>query len=182
MKNNLILKYSILGFIFISIIGTLSHFIYDWLGENFVIGAFFPVNESSWEHLKMAVIPGFMWLFIEYIYLDKKDNFFKAKLFSFITMMALILALFYGYKLILKEEILLLDIIIFYLSIGIGQFVSYIIMKYNKFNKFNKYTENIYIVLLLLLILSFVIFTFFPPKIDIFKDYNTNSYGITTFN
>lgn len=179
MKNKLILKYSILGFFFISIVGTLSHFVYDWLGNNIVICAFFSVNESSWEHLKLAVIPGFIWLFIEYIYLDKKNNFFKAKLFSFVTMIVLILSLFYGYKLIFKEEILLLDVIIFYLSIGIGQFVSYVIMKYNKINK---HTENIYIVLLLGMILSFVIFTFYPPKIDIFKDHNTNSYGITSYN
>lgn len=32
--------------------------------------------------------------------------------------------------------------------------------------------------MLFLLILSFVIFTYYPPKIDIFKDPNNNSYGI----
>lgn len=138
MKDNLILKYSILGFIFISVIGTLSHFVYGWLGENSIIGAFFSVNESSWEHLKMAIIPGCMWLVIEYIYLDKKDSFFKAKFFSFVTMMFLILSLFYGYKSIFKEEILLLDIIIFYVSIAVGQFVSYKIMKYSNSNKYTK--------------------------------------------
>ena len=47
----------IIGIIFVSAIGTLWHFVYEWSGQNFIVGFFFPVNESTWEHMKMLFFP-----------------------------------------------------------------------------------------------------------------------------
>jgi len=38
------------------IIGTPIHFLYDIFGKNPVVGFFAPVNESLWEHAKIATI------------------------------------------------------------------------------------------------------------------------------
>ena len=67
-----LLKLDIIGFVFVSVIGTLAHFVFEWSGNNTVVGLFCPINESPWEHLKLIFFPGtitimpsfsnFMWL------------------------------------------------------------------------------------------------------------------------
>ena len=47
-----LLKLDIIGFVFVSVIGTLAHFVFEWSGNNTVVGLFCPINESPWEHLK----------------------------------------------------------------------------------------------------------------------------------
>ena len=49
--------YTITGAIFVIITGTISHFIYEWSGRQFLLGFFFPVSESTWEHMKLVYIP-----------------------------------------------------------------------------------------------------------------------------
>ena len=46
-----------ISFLAASVLGTLFHFVYGWSGENPVAGLFFPVNESTWEHLKLIFFP-----------------------------------------------------------------------------------------------------------------------------
>ena len=45
------------GLIFTSVLGTLSHFFYDWSGQNAFIALFSPVSESTWEHMKLIFFP-----------------------------------------------------------------------------------------------------------------------------
>lgn len=46
-----------LAFIVISVVGTLFHFLYDWSNHNKIVGLFAAVNESTWEHIKIALTP-----------------------------------------------------------------------------------------------------------------------------
>lgn len=41
-----ILKLTIIGAIFVIIVGTAWHFIYDWSGNSVIVGLFAPMNES----------------------------------------------------------------------------------------------------------------------------------------
>lgn len=50
-------KKYILPYISVCILGVLLHFTYEWSGNNFVVGLFSAVNESSWEHLKLLFFP-----------------------------------------------------------------------------------------------------------------------------
>ena len=52
-----LLCYTIAGIVFTSILGTLAHFIYEWSNENFLVGLFTPVSESTWEHMKLLFFP-----------------------------------------------------------------------------------------------------------------------------
>ena len=42
----------IIGILAVWVSGSLFHFVYDWTGKNTFIGMFFPINESTWEHMK----------------------------------------------------------------------------------------------------------------------------------
>lgn len=50
-------KFTVIGILFVSVAGTLLHFVYDWSGQNPLVGFFAPVNESTWEHMKLLFFP-----------------------------------------------------------------------------------------------------------------------------
>lgn len=50
-------QYTIIGIFFVLITGTLAHFLYDWTGNNYIVGPFTPINESIWEHMKLLFFP-----------------------------------------------------------------------------------------------------------------------------
>lgn len=169
----------IVGFFVISAIGTLLHFAYNFCGENIFIAPFSAVNESVWEHLKIAVMPMFIWTFIEFITLKfRRENLWSSLLVKLITTMFVITFSFYAYTFIIGTHILWIDILIFYVAILIAQILGYkevtsknINIKYEEISKY----------LVIAIFIMFVVFTFFPPRIDIFKDEVTSTYGVFEF-
>ena len=95
------------------ILGSLSHFIYKWTGEISLFGLFFPVNESIYEHTKLAIVP----LLIFYIFgLRNKPNVTKwifCFLISLFTTILLIPMLYYFYTGAFGVESVIVDIIIY---------------------------------------------------------------------
>ena len=169
--------YELVGMVFIILLGSMLHFTFEWSGNQPIIGVFSAVNESVWEHLKIAFWPALLYLIFEYRYLYKKsNNFFLAKTLGIYSITIIIPAIFYSYK-IFFEENLLIDIGSFILAIIIGQLISYRLLT-NK--KLAKMFELISLIALLILALAFVIFTFYPPQIHFFQDPNTGEYGIIT--
>ena len=164
----------IVGFFVISIIGTLLHFTFDFSGKNLFIAPFSAVNESVWEHLKIAVIPIILWTFIEFVSLKfRSDNLWISLLVKILTVMGLIILLYY-----INIYNTWLNIAIFYFSILISQILGYKIVTSKKVNV--KYEEiSKYIVIAIFLM--FIIFTFIPPKLSIFKDEVTSTYGVFEF-
>ena len=52
------------GMIAVMVLGTLWHFGYEVLGETRIAGYIFPVNESTWEHMKLAFYPMLLFHFV----------------------------------------------------------------------------------------------------------------------
>ena len=63
----------IIGILAVWVSGSLFHFVYDWTGKNTFVGLFFPTNESTWEHMKLAFLP--MNLYGIYTWYALKDRF-----------------------------------------------------------------------------------------------------------
>ena len=71
------------AFIIIGILGSLSHFVYEWSGNNRFVGYFFAVNESTWEHLKLLFFPTVVYSVIEYFLVKNKiANYIPAAVIS----------------------------------------------------------------------------------------------------
>lgn len=169
-------KLLILAIFFISIIGTLLHFTYEWSGDNAIVGMFSAVNESTWEHLKIAVVPIVLWGMIEYLLIGRKvNNFFFSKIIAILTTMLAIVILFYSYSYITGSDNVFVDILIFYIAIALGQYLSYKIMLKDNTSKI---LEVISFLLIILVISIFILFTFYPPKNFIFQDPVNSGYGI----
>jgi hypothetical protein len=156
-------------------IGTLLHFTFEWSGFQEVVGVFSAVNESVWEHLKIAFMPSILFAIIEYRFLYKRtNNFFFAKALGIYTIMVIIPVIFYTYTIFIEHN-LTIDIISFMFAIIIGQLVSY---KLLTFKQLSKNLRVISIVALIILGLAFVVFTFYPPQFPLFQDPVSGEYGI----
>jgi hypothetical protein len=173
MKNNLV-KWLIFDILFIITLGTLGHFVYDWSGENSIVGLFFSVNESSWEHIKLAILPSLILFAIQYPVFHRNNNFYMSTFLSILLMIILIPALFYGYTAVIEDN-LVFDIIDFVLSVVIGQIIFYKVMKSEQISKNYKILS---IIGMVVIVICYLTFTYFPPRNLLFKDPITGDYGI----
>ena len=167
--------YELVGMIFIILLGSMLHFTFEWSNNQAVVGMFSAVNESVWEHLKIAFWPSLLYAIFEYSYLNKKtNNFFFAKAIGIYAIMIIIPVIFYSYT-VFFEESLIIDIGSFIFSIIVGQLISYRLLTYKKLAKILQFIS---LGALIILATAFVIFTFYPPRIQLFQDPITGDYGI----
>ena len=122
MDNILIFWLSV---IIISLVGTLSHFLYEWTHHNHIAGLFAAVNESTWEHIKIALTAALLWGLCDGFLYGATPNYFPAKLLSLIVITITIPAIFYFYRHFTKKSILIVDISLFYVAILLGQLSFY---------------------------------------------------------
>ncbi|NLV87977.1 MAG: hypothetical protein GX021_01225 [Tissierellia bacterium] len=140
-----------------------------------MIGAFSPVNESLWEHLKLGYFPLLLFSIFEYWFIRHKVNsFFLPKTIGIIAMEVFIVIVFYSYTFFTKKANFIIDISSFILGAIICQLISYRLMKVH----INKALDYIGLVLFALIGYAFVYFTFNPPELEIFLDPKTKKYGI----
>ena len=166
---------TVIAIIFISVIGTLLHFMYEWSGHNKVVSLFAAVNESTWEHIKIALTPTFIWTLYDGAVYGLNPNYFEAKALSILVIMVLIPLLFYAYQLITKKAILPIDITIFYLTIIISNLVFYYIINMEALHFFYTYIS---VIVLFIIFGSYMVLTLLPIKNFLFKDPITKRYGI----
>ena len=160
--------------IFTFIFGTLLHFTYDGSNQNLIVGAFSAVNESTWEHLKLLFFPMLITIIIGCFYFNKSiPNFICSKTIGILIAIVFTIVFFYTYTGILGKNIALIDISLFFIAVILGEFVAYLLM----INNF-KCNNIVSVIVLIILFIMFIVFTYKTPKIGLFKDPLTNSYGI----
>lgn len=173
MRNKLF-RQCIFGFIITGVLGSLFHFVYGWCEYNSFVGLFFPVNESTWEHLKLLYLPYLIWSVIEYKILNKNKSLWFGKAIGLLTGMLAIISFFYSYNGIIGRNIPFLNIVSFFIGIAAAFTVDYFMIKSGKFEK----AEKIGIAIFAVIGILFILFSFMPPLIPLFKDPVTFSYGI----
>lgn len=165
----------LIGFFFILILGTLAHFIYEWSGQKKLYAIFFAVNESTWEHIKLAIGPTLLWMLIEIPFIGSNPNFIFAKAVSLLVMILFIPLFFYGYQLITKKDLLYLDILDFILAIALGQYASWTILNMPPTGKL---TSFISLNIIIIITIIYLTRTYKPIKNFLFKDPITGKYGV----
>ncbi len=170
-----LIKIEIINTIIVLITGIFLHFSYNLSNQNIFVGTFSAINESTWEHLKLIFFPMLITSIISYFYLKRDyNNYLWIKTKSIIIAMLFIVIFFYTVSGIIGKNIAFLNISSFFIAIFLSEYYTF-----KKINK-NYYKNNTILasIILVLLFLSFIIFTFFTPRIGLFKDPLTNSYGI----
>lgn len=173
-------KFIIKGIPILFVIGAVLHFAYDLLGESPIIGIFAPVNESVWEHLKLILWPTILWWTIYFAakgkkYEINKNKWFSGALTSLIVSLVSVPLIFYFYTEAFGIENVWIDILILLLALTLGQFAGLHIYKYSK-----GINPKIAIIIFVLLVILFGVFTFFTPKIPLFLDGQSGTYGMAS--
>jgi len=174
--NKTIFIYELIGMVFIIFLGSVLHFTFALSGNQPIVGSFSAVNESVWEHLKLAFWPSLLLTVIEYPLLRKAaNNFFTAKAIGVYLMVTIIPLVFYSYTALSGESIFAIDISSFVVAVIIGQLLSYKLLTYRQLPR---NLNKIAVAAIILLALAFIVFTYYPPQLQIFKDSVTGKYGI----
>ena len=145
--------FTAVSFILTAALGTACHFAFDFFGQSRLIAPFVPVNESTWEHLKLLFFPFLLLLVIGCFAGIAGGNapisnrslkkmflscYWDGAAFGELCGMAAVVVLFYGINGILGFN---LDWV----------FVTFL----------------------------FMLFTFYPPHIGLFSDPQNGSYGLS---
>lgn len=157
----------VLSYLLASFLGTLFHFLYEWSGDNFFVGLFFPINESTWEHLKLVFLPILLVSLFEYFFIGAHEkDYICIKFRSSLLGMLTIIVLFYTYTGVLGIVIDWLNILIYFISMGIAYLYSYRKLSSEKTLNCN---PGFSFLLMTTLLILFMIFTVFPPSLGIFN-------------
>lgn len=174
--EDLIIKLEFLGLIFISILGTLQHFFYEWSNRLTLVGIFSPINESVWEHMKLILWPALLYSLFEGAYLKGIPvGFYTARLLGICSAIIVIIAMFYSYTHFSHSSMLLLDILSFNIGIVVCQLIGCKIIPSNNISLLQ---DRLSYIGLIFLIIIFIIFTFCPPRVSLFKDPRNGTYGL----
>ena len=167
--------WQLMGFAVTSFAGTILHFLYDWLGEATWIAPFSGVNESTWEHMKLLFWPMFIYAVMQSFFFSERTDFFCVKLRGILLGLILIPVLFYTYNGMIGKSPDWVNIAIFFLSAAAAFLYE---TRLYALEKVKCASPKLTLAALLGLALLFVIFTFATPKIGIFRDPITGTYGI----
>ena len=115
--KNWVVKYhvQIITITLMVVVGTLMHFvtgIFDNEVATKILGVIFPINETTWEHMKMLWYP-FMVAGIILAIKKKDSSYFSGFVFGGLISIPMVLGLFAFYQSFTIHSVLILDIIIF---------------------------------------------------------------------
>lgn len=166
---NALKKYTVWGIIIVTVLGTVSHFVYDWSGQNPLAALFFPVNESTWEHMKLIFFPMLAYVLVAAPHLKEKyPNILPASFTGILFGVFLIPVLFYSYSGILGFHLAAVDIGIFIVSVIMAFLLANYLIRSDKV--FSSTGIAWIYATVIILFLAFLIFSFYPPSLGIFTD------------
>jgi hypothetical protein len=162
------------GFAAVSLGGTLLHFLYEWLGKAAWIAPFSGVNESTWEHMKLLFWPMLIYAIAESFFFRGRRDFWCVKARGILLGLALIPVIFYTYNGVIGKSPDWLNIAIFFICAAIAyRYEAGLFRKEARACR-----KGLAIAILAVLALFFIVFTFQTPKLAIFKDPLTGSFGV----
>ena len=156
-------------------IGAAAHFLFDAIGRWPPLGWVAPVNESLWEHIKMAFWPTLVVGSLLCATLPTRPHRVVCTAIAAFVSALLIAPLYYGYTDILGHHHLAADIAIFALAVGAGHWLAYRIALAPPPTTGSVMAA---IALAVSLGVALVAFTYAPPHMDVFRDSLTGCYGL----
>lgn len=170
-------KWLCLGIPIAFILGTFFHYVFELSGNNPIVGLFVPINESIWEHLKLAFYPLLLWNIIGY-FKYRHDLTFKGRSYLIASMISpivapIIITTFY-YTLLGGFGIhsIVLDIFSLFLADFLGQLLAYHVYKNGNFKVG---VLILFTFLTIVTIIMYAYFTAYPPAYPIFLDGSAGS-------
>lgn len=160
-------KWHVVMFLFVTVAGFVSHFLYGVFDNSHIAGYFFPVNESVWEHLKLIYWPALLFMTAEYISYGKGiSDFFAVKATALFCTLIFTVVFFYTYTGILGFNMLFVDVAVFFAATILYTYISAKLMCDMTSGNAEENIKGVAI--LVLLALCFVFWSYNPPDIALF--------------
>ena len=164
-----------IGFVFTGISGAVLHFVYEWTGEALFLAPFVSVNESTWEHMKLLFYPMLVYAMLEYSFFGKNIYaFWCVKLYGIVVGLVAVPIIYYTCIGVSGALYDIFNVAIFYIAVA----AAYTFETYLFEIKMKYASKGISLLLLFTILLCFVYFTFYPPKLPLFKDPIDGTFGI----
>ena len=116
-----------LGILFVSFIGTLGHFLYKFTNKDKLVGFFFSVNESLYEHLKLGFTPMLLWMIVENIKLINNDNLIAIKGISFLIFTLVIAIPYFITNKLLQMNNTFINLSSFYIAVLLAYVTTFLL-------------------------------------------------------
>ena len=155
--------------------GNLLHFLFDLTGGSVVAALVSAVNESIWEHLKLLFYPMITFALAEYFFWGKnRECFWQIKGLGILLGLVLIPVVYYTTNGIFGKSADWLNIALFFL-VAAASFWT----ETKLFERNGKCTGKgiLPAIVILGVAILFTVFTFAPPRIPLFLDPMTGTYG-----
>jgi hypothetical protein len=161
----------------LGLFGSVLHFLFDWTKHNRFVAFFSAVNESYWEHIKIAIWPVF---FLQIVLFSLGGyqilSFVPAATIALYSIPVSMVGLVFVYKWFTKHNILWLDISIFFVCVAMAQSIFVLIIGQLSPTNGTVVMSSLF---LLGLVMAFLLFTFRPPKEpDLILDPINKKYGL----
>ena len=164
------------GFVFTGVMGTFLHFLFDLSGENVPAGIISAVNESIWEHMKLLFYPMVLFAWLEYRKIGKAyPCFWSVKAVGITLGLGLIPALYYTYTGALGVSADWFNVTIFFIVAAVVYRTETALLSRGSLAGCNEKAAVLWPVLIAAV---FTLLTFVPPRIPLFQDPVTGTYGI----
>ena len=165
------------GFVWTAAAGTLLHFFYDWSGGGTLAAVISSDNESTWEHMKLLLVPLFLFTVVQMAFLGRTyPNLPAVRAVSALTGLALIPVLFYTYSGVLGYSVPWGNITVFYLSVLAAFVLDRRLLRQGRFSA--SWQQLAGLAVLWALAFAFVWCTFRPPELGLWRDPVTGGYGL----
>ena len=164
-----------IGFVFTGALGVILHFLYEWTNESIITASFAAVNESTWEHMKLLFVPLFIFAIIQWKIKGRHyESFWGVKLIGTLAGLITIPVIYYTYTGVFGNSADWFNIAIFFIAAAVSfclewrffsRGVSLDIPQLWAFSA------------LCIMFIAFIVLTFIQPKIPLFMDPVTKSFG-----
>jgi hypothetical protein len=161
----------------LAVVGTVLHFLFDWSRHHPVVAVFAAVNESYWEHIKIAVWPVALQCAVLFALGGfRYPSFVPAATLALYSIPITMVGLVILYKALAGRNVLWLDIAIFVAVIAVAELIFVSVLRQLHPDVI---TVAVSVAYLAGLLVAFVRFTHRPPREpDVFVDPLTSRYGI----
>ena len=161
-------KDKIVAIVLMIVFGACMHFVLDVLpsgGITVFLGNFFPVNETSWEHMKMMWFP---LLAVGIIFSFKTGNrgYFASFVVCAVMAMLMNLGAFSTYQSFLGRTILIVDILIYVSSMLVGALLACELSQ----KKWVQKLLPLWVALAVVITVGIIWLTYYPGKGYVFLD------------
>lgn len=159
------------------VLGTLLHVAYEWSGHSRFVAVFGAVNESYWEHIKIAVWPVALLHGVLFALGGHEiKSFIPAATAALYSLPISMIGLLFLCKSITKRSVLALDVGVFIVVIVLAQVIFVKVLRQLQPDPVSVWLAALY---LAGLIVSFLRFSLKPPREpDVFVDPIAKEHGL----